>query len=259
MIFLVWSMYESFRGPCRTYPFHRSLVRKVSSQANSSTSHWLVPPPKTSHYWTPVARRSPPWAEQDASNLATFCGTQLTHSQLTHLCHQTVEEETAPHLPSAVCLQVPHPDGHRDGWASSMRRQISHQGIHPSATPGWAILLQSHSHLSWWPECLPILPGEGGESSFIYTRQFPREQGTHRLSPFPLPRPLPSRLEDGRQSLVGGSVLQTLCKPRASCLVHCWLLLSEYRHFVISQVLFSVVGAKLGKICSVSAALLYLR
>lgn len=152
-----------------------------------------------------------------------------------------------------------HPDGHRDGWASSLPRQISHQGIHPSATSGWAILLQSHSHLSWWPECPPILPGEGGESSFIYTRQFPREQGTHRLSPFPLPRPLPSRLEDGRQSLVGGSVLQTLCKPRASCLVHCWPLLSEYRHFVISQVLFSVVGAKLGKICSVSVALLYLR
>lgn len=96
MIFLVWSMYETFRGPCRTCPFHSSLVRKVSSQSNFSTSHWLVPPPKTSCYWAPVARRSPPWAEQDASNLATFCGTQLTHSQLTHLCHQTVEEETAP-------------------------------------------------------------------------------------------------------------------------------------------------------------------
>ena len=68
-----------------------------------------------------------------------------------------------------------------------------------------------------------------------------------RLSPFPLPSPLPSRLEDGRQSLVGRSVLQTLWKPQESCLVHCWPLLSEYRHFVISQAVFSVVGANLGK------------
>lgn len=95
MIFLVWSMCESFRGSCRTCPFHSSLARKASSQSNSSTSDWLVLHPKLL-LTGPVARRSPPWAEQDAPNLATFCGNHLTHSQLTHLCHQTVEEETAP-------------------------------------------------------------------------------------------------------------------------------------------------------------------
>lgn len=46
MIFLVWSMYESLRGPCRTCPFHSSLARRASSQSNSSTSDWLVPHPK---------------------------------------------------------------------------------------------------------------------------------------------------------------------------------------------------------------------
>lgn len=130
VIFVVWSVDESFRGPCRTCPLHSSLTRRSSSHSTSPTSHLLVPTPRSFSLLDSPCQEATTVGRARCLKPGYFLWYSLDPQSTRSSLPPNSESGDGPSLPSAVSLSVPHPDGHRDKSASSLPRQTSHQGMH---------------------------------------------------------------------------------------------------------------------------------